>query len=482
MRNNHSKRYISMVLSLAFIIGYSFANITIAETVSPRDFQYNIQLSPQNKSSLFKFPLPKHVYLNSNRHNLHDVLIFNSIGEIVPMEIEDIPPMEIIEQKSYSIPFFKTFDAIQEASDINLSVTTSNNQNPQNNVNVRIKNPSEIATEQTIYIDTQKIDNLNVKLNKLVLDWQFKIPGNYIFNVSVDDSSNLINWHYNSRSKLIDFNTGDTTIVENTVILSPTNHRFLRLIINADQTTPHVNAIRGEVSRTTKVTQQRWHTVKLTPSFDNKHDYTFDLSGNFIINALRITPKENNDLYTASIYSRNTNKNHWHYITKDDIYTITNEKNRVSNHEISFYNNSNPHWMVRFDQLFNTNKSSLNKSDDTLPLVEFSWRPHEVIFLAKGKGPYTLAYGKADLDNKTQSPPLLERLKIHRQDISFNHELQISAPHKNLITPKKVPEKPFWEKYKTHTLWVIIISFVMLMLYIASKLFNEIKQQKPTDK
>ena len=431
------------------------------------DFEFNSQITVSGDASLYKFELPEHVYKNGISTYLKDVYIFNNIGP-VPFSIENIATEKKVEESSYEIPFFKTYQEIKGSENLSLNI------NSENNINLNINNSEQSKSiDESFYIDLEKVKNYQGVLKELVFNWSFDAPGNYIFTVTIHKSNDLENWYHNSSKKMVDFSLGPNKLKENSISLSPVrNYRFLRIKIDSDHKLPTIESITGRFSEVTNIKPKRWHSVKLLQKTNEPQEYTFESGGNFIIDSIRITPNQANSLFTAYIYSRNNKEHKWRFRGKDDIYTINNNGNEIKHDEVRFHRNYDKYWMIRFDTIFTGN--SKDGTEAYLPKIEFNWVPHEITFLATGEGPFVLAYGN-DSKDLSYKNSLTSKINLDNEQLKISDSVVIESPIRNDIV-KTIEQKPFWERYKTHILWAIIILFVLFMLYMSSKLYKEISR------
>lgn len=433
------------------------------------DFEFNSQITVSGDASLYKFELPEHVYKRGVDPYLKDVYIFNNNGP-VPFSIENIATEKKVEESSYEIPFFKTYQEIKGSENLSLNI------NSENNINLNINNSEQSKSiDESLYIDLEKVKSYQGALKELAFNWSFNAPGNYIFSVTIDKSNDLENWYHNSSKKMVDFSLGPNKLKENLISLSPVgNYRFLRIKIDSDQKLPIIGSITGKFSEVTNIKPKRWHSVKLLQNTNDPQEYTFESGGNFIIDSIRITPNQANSLFTAYIYSRNNKEQKWRFRAKDEIYTIQNNGNEVKHDEVSFYRNLDKYWMIKFDTIFTGN--SKDGTEAYLPKIEFNWVPHEITFLATGEGPFVLAYGN-DAKDLSYKSGLTSKINLDNEQLKISDSVVVESPIRNDIV-KTIEEKPFWERYKTQILWLIIILFVLFMLYMSSKLYKEISSEK----
>ncbi len=461
------KTSISALIIFLATLSTSYAAVQIPQA---KDFNFNSQIIVNDNASFYKLELPEHVYKNGADTFLRDIYIFNNHGP-VPFRLENIATEKMIEENTHNIPFFKTYEEIKNSKNLRLNI----NSNRESNIKLDINNSENLAIQESLYIDLDMIKNYRGKLNQLTFDWEFNTQGNFIFSVSIDHSNDLLNWNHNSKKQMVDFNLDQNKVKENSIQLSLINDkRFMRIKIESKQQKPSITSIIGSFSTQTDIKPKRWHTAVLTKNPENESEYTFESNGNFIINGIKITPKQTNSLFTANIYSRSSEKMGWRLRGKDDIYTINNDGNELTNDEISFYANHDKFWMIKFDPPFTANVSADIQS--YLPKVEFNWIPHEITFLASGKGPFTLAYGNDDKQLTSQKNDLSSKIDFESDKLKISSSIKLTAPQKNIVI-KTEEEKPFWEQYKTHILWLIIVSFVLFMLYMATKLYKEINSE-----
>lgn len=456
------------------IISLCFSFCVNANAISAQDFRYNIQLIPTSESSLYNLNLPEDVYLKSTERNFGDLFIFNSRGKVVPIDIEKIAPKESTTIKIFEIPFFKTYKEIKSADDLQLSIAAKN----KNGETVDIKISGEKSdNSEVIYIDTKQIkDDINI-ISTIILNWDSTDNiNNLIFPVIIEDSKDLTTWRHICTSNLIDFNNSSSKVIENNIPLNSKQNRFIRIRFSDKNRTPAIKSIQGKSSVSTLIKYEKWHKTTLKKNTERKNSFQVQISNNKqsnrIINGIKIRPKDKNSLYSIKLYYKHSEKDNWHYHSRENIFYMKNYEEKLVKEIISLPENSAKFWLLEFENSIN------DISIDDFESIEYRWRPHKITFLAQGEPPYTMAFGENYRTIKNRPGNLQQRISNYTTKMDISNAIKIGKITENRITPPPKPQKTVLEKYKSLILWIIISIFILGLLYIAVKLAKEIHKEE----
>jgi len=138
---------------------------------------------------------------------------------------------------------------------------------------------------------------------------------------------------------------------------------------------------------------------------------------------------------------------------------------------------SNPQAVpVSMDRLW---RLSVNASDSTIgsavPRLEIGYRPHDLFFIARGRGPFTLAFGSAAVEPlKVDVAALFDGIGRHRE----NGIQQWVMPQKNQIVlggPQRLSPLPKPLPMRRVVLWSILLAGVLVVAVMAWRLARRMK-------
>ena len=115
----------------------------------------------------------------------------------------------------------------------------------------------------------------------------------------------------------------------------------------------------------------------------------FDLGGTFPIDRVALDLPEINTVAPAQIYSRRDPKDEWRPVAGTVFYRLRHhDANETTSPATRIVATPARHWKVTVDP----RAGGLGSKPPTM--IAF-WRPHTLVFAARGNGPFELAYGSA---------------------------------------------------------------------------------------
>jgi hypothetical protein len=88
------------------------------------------------------------------------------------------------------------------------------------------------------------------------------------------------------------------------------------------------------------------------------------------------------------LLSREHPQDAWHVVRRSGFYRLKSEGEELRNGPVSVATNTNRYWLLRTDP----RQGGLGA---TAPRLVVEWVPHEIVFVARGAGPFYLAYGSS---------------------------------------------------------------------------------------
>ena len=112
----------------------------------------------------------------------------------------------------------------------------------------------------------------------------------------------------------------------------------------------------------------------------------------------------------VQLYSRATEKSNWQRISSSQLYQVGSDDMAMEKNSLTFQSNNHNYWKL-------SSQSSI--SSQWINGVSFSWRPHQLQFMAQGNAPYSLSRRTSSL---TSSIKLSVSLNASAPGLNF-------APH-----------------------------------------------------
>ena len=455
MNNNNFQTMKNIFLLLLFFSIAVFADDPVLE-----DFAQGYELITDGSGAIYRVPLPATVYQNVARDDLGDIRIFNSEKQRIPHAIRLQETRATEQVTRLELPFFPLQGEPDTSGGDDMNISIAENGRI---VNIQYKSS---ATQTGQGITRYIIDLSGVQQNVDVLE--FELTGNeegYLKRVSLEASNDLNYWRtvvHNATLSELDY--ANHTLKKNTIDLDNGRYKYLRFIWNDDPNGLQINTVRAMLNSITRERQKTWTTVSGERSEKDKHIIEFDTGGTFPIEEINILLPEDNTLIEAILRSRSDKKARWRTHYTGLLYKLNMKGTRLEQGPVHIRATTDRYW-----QLEVKDKDSLGTE---LPQFTFAWEPNELYFLARGDGPYTLAFGNASAG----SPGKPVDAFMHVLSEDQQSELIQMATLGNRVSLKGAealqPDREIpWQRI---LLWSILIIGVLTVATMAFRLFRQI--------
>ncbi|MBF0377152.1 MAG: DUF3999 domain-containing protein [Desulfamplus sp.] len=543
------KKYIFLILLFA-----TASDSVYCESLSTKDFAYGFTLNVNGDSPIYKMELPEAVYQGVLRQDLGDIRIFNSSGEIVPhllrstdildssdmlrndealsvvlKEGEPISEKQIKNNKEENnkeennkeennkeennkeennkyqidIPFFPLYNEnrSEKVGDLSMSIT----QNKDGTI-IRV----DSSKQQEIISKNDKItgylfDMSNFEPYPLSVELEWSGGGdNFVLNVELKGSNDLTQWYFLKNKTLAKLKFGGNAIYQNQISFDENNlYRYLRLswlsgdLISGEQNSKsdaQLLSVKAIFPKAELKIKREWREITGNFSKTNNMIVDFDSGGYFPVDAVQIKFHQNNSIIRAEIQSAKIKENLWQYRCEGIFYSLKVGgviSNQISNEIFTFPITSDRFWRIKIGEDGAGVAGAVYP-----PILKIGWRPHEILFVARGNPPYTLAYGSAKLLNKnidSQTIPemILNSANIEEQRLDTynnisNSKTNTNKPHilnatytKPIILggdeALKLPPPPLpWKKW---LLWAVLIFGLCLLSFMTWRLATQMRDK-----
>lgn len=377
-------------LFLAFL-GWALLLLTqpgkAQETVlKPEDFAYTIPIEASPGASHLRVNVPLVLYQRVVRTDLGDVRVFNAAGEVVPHALITSPETRTRTECIRSLPFFPLRTQGQKQGVEGLEIVAR--KGPSGTI-LEVRDQGDVAAPERLVgyiLDTGELER---PPDALLLDWEVR-ENSFLGRVQVDGSDDLKSWRTLSASapiaRLAD---GAQTLEERRVRLEGAKGRFLRLAWPEDQAELVLTGVSAVLINETRHLERSWIAAVPTGVSDNPGEYGFDLGARAAVDRLRLGLPEPNTLVAVSIASRPNNKAAWRAVAGGMLYRLNRGNgSELLSPDIEIPPNTDGYWLVRVDP------RGGGIGDGELGLSA-AYAPQQIVFVARGEGPFQVAMGSA---------------------------------------------------------------------------------------
>jgi hypothetical protein len=458
-----------MNVSLRLAVTASLVLVAFAGAVAaqekPSEHPFTAPLALDPGASHYRFSVPAAVYRGAGRRDLGDLRIFNAAGEPVPHAFapREAEPSAPTLQAVNLFPLYGDRERGIGATSVRVERTQQGTV-----VNVSVTDAVPAARRKLVgyLLDASE---LKAPQEALLLTWQSR--EGFSGRVRVEGSEDLKSWHTLAAGAPILFlEHAGARLERNRVELSGAKAKYLRL--SFDGVTPdfQLKEVRFEL-RPQKVEPAREWAVLSAQLGKTPGELLFDAQAHFPVDRLKLVLPQANTVAQVYLFTRERAEEPWRAAGSATAYRLTREGGELTNPEIRVTVSADRYWRILVDQKgggFGAGEVKL----------ELGWLPHEVLFVARGTGPFTVAYG-----NKLAKPGASPVAAVLPQDEKLAAaaarvgEVSESAPAAASLFSDPVRfVRGLAEnrEAKKWTLWVVLLAGVLLLGWMAHRLLRDL--------
>lgn len=431
--------------------------------VTADDFAYGIRIDVPGATAIAAMSMPEQVYVNAFRRDLGDVRVFNANGEPVPHMIRYARSLTA-DWPWQSLAFFPLPEtAVPEAGGYRVFVRTG-----PDGALVRVDPPSAKVSsqpERTFLIDLSRAGR---NQSQLRLQWQ---PDDVSFmaTLAVDASDDLAVWTtIVQRSAISDIRYGGHRLVNNTISLKQSARRYLRLRQLDSGPAISLMRIEGRVQPEGRNPVRVFMKIDGQPDPDRSGVFEYRTGGVFPVDRVNLVFDQANSMADANLESRNDPDATWTRRFKGLFYRLDEDNSPLTSYPQAVPITMDRHWRLSVDASDSTIGSAM-------PRLEIGYRPHDLFFIARGRGPFTLAFGSAAVEpSKVNVAALFDGINRQRE----KGIQQWVIPQKNRVVlggPQRLSPLPTPLPMRRIVLWSVLLAGVLVVAGMAWRLARRMK-------
>ena len=392
------KKLLWLLLSVLLSSSAQAADLTL------NDFAYGLKIAVPKNTAIAALSLPEQIYENAFRADLGDIRIFNAKGEPVPHMIR-FAQTRSVPAPWQPLAFFPLPEKIKpESGGYRVYVRTE----PDGAV-VRIDpRPAQIpeTPARTFLIDLSRAGR---NLAQLRLEWRPE-KSDRMAALAVDAGDDLVNWEpIAQRSAISDMHYDGRRLLNNTISLKQSPKRYLRLRqLDSGPAIPLIR-IEGRAQPEGRTFVRTFLKIAGRSASDSPGVFHYRTGGTFPVDRVNLIFDQANSMADATVESRADPGATWHRRFKGLFYRIDVDSASLTGSPQTVAVSTDRHWRLTVD-------ASDSTIGSTVPGLELGYRPHELLFIARGSGPFTLAFGSA------RAKPLEVKVAVLFDGISRRHE------------------------------------------------------------
>jgi len=363
-----------------FILAGAVASALGANEPSPQDFAYAMPIVTHGDAAVYRVAISAEVYQKVVHSDLADVQIFNARGEPVPYAIEQPPAAPDAPAAGTPLPLFPLRD--ESAATLNALRISIASQGSA--ISLQTGEPAAVSPGVVSYIvDGRTLDR---PVAAIQVRWP-EAAADYAGKMRVDAGDTLGLWRtVVASAPLANLHSEGAQLIEDRVEVPATRAKFWRLSwVGTPPPFPLVSAAAEPAAELDNL-ERSGLIVTATAAKDRPGEFHFDLGARPPVDRVNLELPELNTVVEADLLSRASPGDPWHPVAHRGFYRLQSNDGELRNGPIAIGMSHDRFWLVRVPQ------SGAALGHGNLRL-EAQWRADEVVFLARGTGPFTLAYG-----------------------------------------------------------------------------------------
>ena len=435
------------VLSVAPCVSPGLAGAAVP--LMPNDFAYGMPVMTTGDASAYRVTLPIEVYRSVQRPDLGDIRVFNAQGQAVPFALHGERPasLELTWQSTTLFPLRPRTPVYIDG--VRVSIASSGAA-----VNLETQRGANAPAHVMQYlIDARRVSR---PMTALRLLWLAGAP-DYSGRVRVEASDDLGSWRILADgAPIANLHAAGQELIENTVTLPNERARFLKLTWMGESPGFDLQGIAAGVSETPPADEPASVAASGEPGAEAGALY-FDLRAHLPVERLNLQLPDPNTVVQVEFASRDRTNASWHTVVRAGFYRLKNATGEQTSKAVDVPVDRDRYWRARV-----VAPDGTPMPPGTRLLV--GWTAAEVAFLARGTGPFLVAYGSASAAPAFADLHVLPLdLQIMPAALDSARELGGPARLQSVQAPNRKPL----------ILWAALIVGVALLGWMAWRLFNE---------
>jgi hypothetical protein len=342
-------------------------------------YTHHAEIKTEGAGPFFHLALSMAVYRKSLSPGLQDLGVFNAAGEIVPHALTlktDLPQPQVAQVELRGFPLYS--DAQSENQGIQI-------RREENGTLVSIAPTKPTVTHKLsgVILDASLIESPLVALDISLIEYRQPFQ-----RFSIEASDDLKNWHVVQNSATIAVLQQDSARIEQRrVEFPPIRAKYLRLNWLDPQDIPSLPKIIASTSTTPEQSQPEllW-SEPLAPWRGKNGELIYRLNGSLPVERIRFLLPQLNTLTPAQLLVRGIDKQPWRRLSDTVLYRLASKGKEYISPDIDLDGEPIGELQIQLD-------ARAGGVGDTPPQIKIALRPQQLVFLARGPGPFTLAWG-----------------------------------------------------------------------------------------
>ncbi|MBI3716761.1 MAG: DUF3999 domain-containing protein [Betaproteobacteria bacterium] len=441
-----------------------------AEEERIEQFAGRLPLSGTGSEGIYRMAVPLAVYRGVAFADLRDLRVINAAGERVPFALYG-PPRSDTEQRSLTrlpmFPLYETPSAPNALGGVDLQIRQQADGTLLTLHSGGVAKPAAGRLKSYV-LDASK---LGLPMRALQFDWAAG-PDTREGRVRIEASDDLKNWQHIADGTLIDLEFAGQRLQQQRVDFAPTRAKYLRL--SWDRNAFPLNSVSAEAIESGRAPPTETMVIAATAG-EKTGEYVFDTAARLPVERARLLLPDANTLAPTQLLVRTEGKAAWRSIGNGTFYRLNRDGKELVSPATAVTAYGERYWLARID-----NRSG--GLGGALPKLEISWNPGQIAFVARGKGPFSLAFGN-DRAQRTalELPALIPGYRSGSEESLPVASVSTSADATTVLATTSTGFDIDQSQVKRLALWLLLVGGVALLAWMAMRLGRDLNAGERKD-
>ncbi|MDF3200112.1 DUF3999 domain-containing protein [Pseudomonas sp. 1912-s] len=347
---------------------------------TPADFTTRVPLTVSGEGPWYRLELPLAVQLSARQADLSDVRVFNAAGEPQAYALARQSAQSTESRSLSNVKWFPLYAAADSAE----AVPSVRVQSTSTGTLVQVQPPSQLeAGEEVLRGWLLDASGIKAPLQQLILDWTSERDGFQRF--SIEASDDLQHWRSWGEGQVARLSFADERVEQHEVSLPGQSARYLRLLWKGQAAPALTSAQLESVSAHSLPLPLVW-SQPLSGTRLKAGEYSWQLPNALNVERLRIDLSQPNSLAPVTLSGRRESSQAWQPLSSGLLYRLTQNGQDVLQNELQLPGQAVAQLKLDVDE----RGGGLGVE---APTLSFAVRATQLVFLARGEPPFTLALG-----------------------------------------------------------------------------------------
>ncbi|GAB5338351.1 DUF3999 domain-containing protein [Pseudomonas fluorescens] len=347
---------------------------------APADFTTHVPLAVNGNGPWYRLELPLAVQLSARQADLSDVRVFNAAGEPQAYALSRQSAQRTERRDVADVKWFPLY-----AADTRESVPNVLMKSTAEGTLLEVR-PSK-AGQQVLRGWVLDASAIKAPLQQLSLDWRREQDGFQRF--SIEASDDLQHWQSWGDGQVARLSFADERVEQHDVSLPGQSARYLRLVWQG-QPAPQLTSAKLVSASSSSLPLPLVWSQPLSGARLKAGEYTWQLPTGLPVERVRVELKQPNTLAPVTLAGRRDAHQAWQPLSNALLYRLTQNGQDVVQDELQLPGQAVAELKLQVDE----RGGGLGIE---APALRFAVRATQLVFLARGEPPFTLALGNGSV-------------------------------------------------------------------------------------